>query len=65
MSDVKLPRMLTPQDVQRHLGINKNKTYALIKRKGFPRIMIGSRYLIPEDEYMKWIRKNLGNEIFI
>lgn len=60
-----LPLMLKPTDIQNHLGISKNKTYNLIQLKGFPKIQIGNQYFIPYEEYLKWLKKNIGSTISV
>ena len=60
-----LDTMLKVIDVQKHLGISKNKVYALIQSKGFPKIIIGHRYFIPKKQYEKWIEENIKHTIFL
>ena len=50
-------RMLTALEVKEVLGFGINKTYQLINSQGFPKIKIGRQYLIPENEFNKWIEK--------
>lgn len=58
-------RILKVPDIQKHLGISKNRAYELIKTKTFPKIQIGHRYYIPENEYEIWISKNIKNKILL
>ena len=60
-----MDKMLKVSDVQKHLGISKNRAYELVKMKTFPKIQIGHRYYIPETEYNKWISNNVKNIIII
>lgn len=60
-----LDKMLKVKDIQEHLGISKNKVYALIRTKGFPKIKIGRNYYLPEEQYKKWVNENLKHEIFL
>lgn len=65
ISELELPIILKPTDIQNHLGISKNKTYNLIQLKGFPKIQIGNQYFIPYEEYLKWLKKNIGSTISV
>ena len=57
--------MLKPNEVEKQLNIGRDKTYALLKVKGFPSIKIGNQYLIPEDKLDKWVNDKLGKQIFL
>jgi excisionase family DNA binding protein len=58
-------KMLTVQDVQRHLGLGRNVTYQLIHMDSFPKIKIGNSYRIPEKAYIQWIDKYTKKEILL
>jgi predicted DNA-binding transcriptional regulator AlpA len=58
-------KMLKVKDIQEHLGISQRKAYALIQTKGFPKIMIGHRYFIPENKYSQWIDENVKHKIIL
>jgi hypothetical protein len=60
-----MEKMLKVVDVQKHLGLSKNKAYALIQSKGFPKIIIGHRYFIPADQYEKYLKENINNKIIL
>ena len=60
-----MERILKVSDIQKHLGISKNRAYELIKTKTFPKIQIGHRYYIPEKEYNDWISKNVKHKIIL
>lgn len=55
-------KMLTIRDIQDNLGIGKNNAYRLIQSPNFPKIKIGRKYLIPENEYNSWIQNNLNKK---
>jgi len=50
-----LPLMLSVPEVAGALGISRAGAYALVKKKGFPSLTIGSRILVPKDKLMAWI----------
>lgn len=57
--------MLTIQDIQKHLHIGRDSAYALVKLSNFPSIKIGRTYLVPLNEYKKWLTKSIGKEYHI
>ncbi|MCR4762517.1 MAG: helix-turn-helix domain-containing protein [Lachnospiraceae bacterium] len=52
-------RILTSKDVSKRLGMGINQTRALIRRKDFPKIMVGKKALIPEDALEEWIHSSI------
>lgn len=58
-----MEKMLTVKDIQANLNISYNKAYKLIKLKGCPKIKLGGTYMIPEQEFEKWIHAHLYSEI--
>ena len=42
-------------ELANHLGISVPKAYELAKSKGFPSIRIGTRIIIPIEEYKRWL----------
>ena len=55
-----LPLMLSVHDVAEVLGISKSSAYVLVKEKGFPRLKIGSRAVVPREKFIEWINKNIS-----
>jgi excisionase family DNA binding protein len=58
-------KMLTVQEVQKHLGLSKNTMTKILAVGSFPKIKIGNRYRIPEQKYLKWLEANMGKEIIL
>ena len=52
-----LPLTLSAVDVAEVLGVSRAAAYELVRSKGFPRMNIGKRILIPKDAFLKWIRE--------
>ena len=50
-----LPLTLTAPEVGEVLGISRAAAYELVRSKGFPRIKIGTRILVPKDKFIQWI----------
>ena len=53
-----LPLMLSVLDVAEVLGISKSSAYVLVKEKGFPKLKIGARVVVPREKFIEWINKN-------
>lgn len=57
-----LPLMLSVPDVAAVLGISHAGAYELARSEGFPSLTIGSRIIVPKDEFIAWVkRQTLGN----
>ena len=52
-----LPLTLTAQEVGEALGISRAAAYELVQSKGFPRMKIGTRILVPKDKFIQWINE--------
>ena len=52
-----LPMMLSVSQVAKLLGISRTRSYELVNEKGFPKIKIGTRIVVPKDEFKLWIQK--------
>ena len=50
-----LPLMLSVPEVAGVLGISRAGAYELVKERGFPSLIIGSRILVPKDKLIAWI----------
>ena len=50
-----LPLTLTAPEVGEVLGISRAAAYELVRSKGFPRMKIGTRILVPRDKFIQWI----------
>ncbi len=57
-----LPLMLSVQDVSAVLGISRAGAYELVKSEGFPAINIGSRIIVPKEEFILWIRQKVSEK---
>ena len=52
-----LPLILSVTDMAEVLGISRAGAYELVKTEGFPAFSIGSRIIIPKDEFIAWIKR--------
>lgn len=46
----------TVTEIKKILTIGTSKCYNLVKSDGFPSIKIGNKYLVPKDEFEKWVK---------
>lgn len=51
-----LPLILTVNDLIVLLGISRVNAYSLVHKKGFPKIVLNRRILIPKEKLLEWIR---------
>lgn len=52
-----LPLMLSVPDIAAVLGISRAGAYELARTTGFPSMTIGSRIIIPKDEFIAWVKR--------
>ena len=61
--NIYLENLLTVKEVQDRLKLGKNNTYKLVNKKGFPKIIIGKKILIPEEQFEKYIMNHVRSKI--
>lgn len=52
-----MPLFLTVKDVEKALGIGRNKAYTIFKRADFPAIEIDGQLRVCKDDFLEWLRK--------
>ena len=57
-----LPLMLSVQDVSTVLGIARAGAYELVKSEGFPAMSIGSRIIVPKEDFILWIKQKVSEK---
>ena len=57
-----LPLTLTVMEVAEALRISRAGAYDLVRTEGFPALKIGSRIVIPKDQFIEWMRENTGKQ---
>ena len=57
-----LPLMLSVQDVSAVLGISRAGAYELVKSEGFPAMNIGSRIIVPKEDFILWIKQKVSEK---
>ena len=54
-----LPLFLNARQVAEILGISLSSSYELMKETDFPALRIGSRIVIPREDFQSWITENV------
>lgn len=54
-----LPLFLSVSTVSDILGISPSSCYELMRTKGFPKLRIGSRIVVPRDNLKIWVEANI------
>ena len=57
-----LPLMLSVLDVASVLGISRAGAYELVKSDGFPSLTIGSRIIVPKEDFILWIKQKVSEK---
>lgn len=53
--------ILNVSELAKYLGIGKNSAYTLVHTKGFPKIRVGRKILIPIKPLEKWLDNTMDN----
>lgn len=53
------------QELYRLLPIGRNKLYEIVHSKGFPKITVGRRILVPKKAFEEWLEKAAAEQIII
>ena len=49
--------LLTAKDIQKKLGVSRDRAYGLLHAKGFPSIKLGGRYYVDEVKLQEFIER--------
>ncbi len=58
-----LPLFLNAKTVAKLLGISISSSYELMHEKGFPSLRIGSRLIVPKENFRQWVEQKTGGSI--
>ena len=53
---------MSVQELSIQMGISLPKAYELTKTEGFPCVRVGTRLLIPIDDFHKWLTGQANNQ---
>ena len=53
-----LPLFLNADMVAKVLGVSPASSYELMHEAGFPTLRVGSRMVVPKEEFIRWVKEN-------
>ena len=57
-----LPLMLSVPEMATALGISRAGAYELARSEGFPALRIGTRIVIPKDQFIEWVNRKVADK---
>ena len=57
-----LPVTLNAIDIAETLGLSRAGAYNLLNSKDFPTLHIGSRKIVPKEQFIEWVNRRTGGE---
>ena len=51
------------KDIQEIMGISYGTAYTLVHTRGFPKLRVGKRTLVPIKDFDRWVKDRLTDEI--
>lgn len=57
-----LPLFLNAETVAKVLGVSPSSCYALMHEPGFPVLRVGSRMVVPKDQFIQWVEAHTGGK---
>ena len=55
-----LPLFLNAENVADVLGVAQSTAYELMHEKDFPAMNVGSRIVVPKEQFIKWVNQRSG-----
>ena len=55
-----LPAILRAEDIAKILRVSLGNAYNIMHSKGFPKMQIGSRLMVPKDKFLAWVDAQSG-----
>ena len=56
-----LPLFLNAKLVAQVLGVSPSSGYELMHEPGIPVLKVGSRMVVPKEQFIRWIQEHTGN----
>lgn len=50
-----LPLFLNAETVAKVLGVSPSSAYELLHEDGFPTLRVGSRMVVPKEQFLQWV----------
>ena len=57
-----LPLFLNVKLVAEVLGVSPSSGYELMHEPGFPVLKVGSRMVVPKEQFIRWVQEHTGND---
>ena len=57
-----LPLFLNAKMVAQVLGVSPSSGYELMHEPGFPVLKVGSRMVVPKEQFIRWVQDHTGND---
>ena len=57
-----LPLFLNADTVAKVLGVSPSSCYELMHEPGFPVLRVGSRMVVPKDQFIQWVEAHTGGK---
>lgn len=55
-----LPLFLNSELVAKVLGVSPSSAYELMHEPGFPVLRVGSRMVVPKEQFIQWVMEHAG-----
>ena len=55
-----LPLFLNAETVAQVLGVSPSSGYELMHEPGFPVLRVGSRMVVPKEQFIQWVESHTG-----
>lgn len=55
-----LPLFLNAELISKVLGVSLSSAYELMHDKEFPAVHVGSRIVVPKEQFQKWVEEQMG-----
>ena len=55
-----LPLFLNAKMVAQVLGVSPSSGYELMHEPGFPVLKVGSRMVVPKEQFIQWVKEHTG-----
>lgn len=56
-----LPLFLNTKLVAEVLGVSPSSGYELMHEPGFPVLKVGSRMVVPKEQFIRWVQEHTGD----
>lgn len=55
-----LPLFLNAELISKVLGVSLSSAYELMHDKKFPAVHVGSRIVVPKEQFQQWVEEQMG-----